>query len=91
MGNKNDDASNRETIREVAEKWKNLSDEERMKYQRLSDEDKKRYEREMNALSEFFKTHNLPPLFTKRGKIRRDMLMMRTTIISIQLYFPCEF
>lgn len=41
MGNKNDDASNRETIREVAEKWKNLSDEERMKYQRLSDEDKK--------------------------------------------------
>ena len=82
MGNKNDDASNRETIREVAEKWKNLSDEERMKYQRLSDED---------ALSEFFKTHNLPPLFSKRGKIRRDMLMMRTTIISIQLYFPCEF
>ena len=69
MGNKNDDASNRETIREVAEKWKNLSDEERSKYQRLSDEDKKRYEREMNTLSEFFKTHNIPPLFSKRGTV----------------------
>ena len=48
MGNKNDDASNRETIREVAEKWKNLSDEERMKYQRLSDEDKKGYAHDEN-------------------------------------------
>lgn len=69
MGNKNDDTSNRETIREVAEKWKNLSDEERLKYQRMSDEDKKRFERELNALSEFFKSHNLPPLFSKRGMV----------------------
>lgn len=58
----------KDTIREVAEKWKALTDQEKEQYKMLSEEDKVRYENEKKVIEEEYKKHNLPVMFSKRGR-----------------------
>lgn len=73
----------KETIREMAEKWHNLPEEERQKYQQRNDEDRKRYEREVKRIKEFFQSYNIPPMLFKRGSDAFS-LPRRATGVSLQ-------
>ena len=57
----------KDTIREVAEKWKTLSEKDKARYKMLSDEDKVRYETEKKSIEEEYKKYHLPVMFAKRG------------------------
>lgn len=73
----------KETIREMAEKWHNLPEEERQKYQQRNDEDRKRYEREVERIKEFFRSYNIPPMLFKRGS-GDGGVSRRATGVSVQ-------
>ena len=56
-----------ETIQNAAERWKQLSPEEKRKYEELSQEDRKRHERDVGEYSDRFRKYGLEPLLSKRG------------------------